>query len=416
MVSRPARRVAPDAPTPFADAALDLREHGLAVLPLGGDPNIDDDANRKRRRPLVQYKGRSRFRPKTLERWAKKWPAANVGVLTGLSRVTVVDIDDPLLVDDMIARFGNTPLQISTPSGGVHLYYRANGERCANLRGEGFAVDIKGVGGMVVVPPSVRPDRGGAAYAFLAGSWTDLTSLPTMNPGALPAPAPRAEPSPTVPPDRQAVRQGERNDRMFGYCLGQVPHCGKVDELFAMAHAENAGYEPPLPDAEVEKVARNAWTIDRGGRNRVANSGQGPVVDVGCRWVARLASFSPKHGGDALLLYIILRGQHAARDKRGERFAVAARAMKRDQVLTWTEGRFRLATKVLVAFGLLVPVKQGGHGKGDVTLCRFGLPPPSLVSENDTNVTRHPAPAPPRVKAVESDNVMTASRLGGIVA
>ncbi len=37
-------------------------------------------------------------------------------------------------------------------------------------------------------------------------------------------------------------------------------------------------------------------------------------------------------------------------------------------------GRVRHATKVLVDFGLLVLVKQGGRGPGDVTLYRFGLP------------------------------------------
>ena len=39
MVARPARRLdpAPASPTPFADAALVLRDLGLAPVPLGGD-------------------------------------------------------------------------------------------------------------------------------------------------------------------------------------------------------------------------------------------------------------------------------------------------------------------------------------------------------------------------------------------
>jgi hypothetical protein len=38
------------------------------------------------------------------------WPTANIGILTGLSQVTVVDVDGPTeLAVSMVERFGDTP-------------------------------------------------------------------------------------------------------------------------------------------------------------------------------------------------------------------------------------------------------------------------------------------------------------------
>ena len=106
----------------FGNAALSLNQHGLAVIPLGGSDG---------KKPLLAW-GTWRHRPgsKFLTELIQRYADANVGVVTQLSGVTVVDIDDPKLIDPMIRRFGDTPLKIGTPSGGVHLWYRMNGERC----------------------------------------------------------------------------------------------------------------------------------------------------------------------------------------------------------------------------------------------------------------------------------------------
>src|SRR5438477_230821 len=77
--------------------------------------------------------GKGRPSLATLARWSERWPGCNVGIVTG-HRVTVIDIDDAGLIDEMIRRFGATPLQVGTPSGGLHLYYASSGERCGTLR------------------------------------------------------------------------------------------------------------------------------------------------------------------------------------------------------------------------------------------------------------------------------------------
>lgn len=164
---------------PFASTAKQLRRLGLAVLPCGGETG---------KSPRVAGFTKWRVPPidSTLDKWSTKNPGANIGVSCGPSRVVVVDIDDPARFDELIERFGPTPLIARTPSGGVHLWYRnSNFQRCRNLRSSHqLKVDIKAIGGFVVVPPSVRP-RDGARYTFLQGDWSCARQLPPFRSEAL---------------------------------------------------------------------------------------------------------------------------------------------------------------------------------------------------------------------------------------
>lgn len=168
---------------PFASVASQLGQLGLAVLPCGKESG---------KAPLVGGFTKWRCPPveSTLEKWSAKNPGANIGVSCGPSRVVVVDIDDAPRVDELIERFGPTPLITRTPSGGVHLWYRnRNFQRSRNLRpSHQLKVDIKAIGGFVVVPPSVRPGTG-AQYSFLQGDWSCVLDLPPFRPEALACPA-----------------------------------------------------------------------------------------------------------------------------------------------------------------------------------------------------------------------------------
>jgi len=125
---------------PFALSATDLYRRGLTPVPCPSN-------NGKSVKGAVRGHGSWRRRPPTewLDKMIRDWPNANVGIVTGLSGVTVVDVDRPgALAHTLIARCGNTPLKTRTPSGGTHLWYRGAGERCGSLRHEGMNVDIKG--------------------------------------------------------------------------------------------------------------------------------------------------------------------------------------------------------------------------------------------------------------------------------
>lgn len=90
------------------------------------------------------------------------------------------------------------------------------------------------------------------------------------------------------------------------------------------------------------------------------------------------------------LLLSMLRKAHGARDKRGEPWAAAARAMARDHSIPQfgnDERRIRRLLRKAVAIGELVITHRGGSGPGDCHLYRFrreGEPrmKPTLVASN----------------------------------
>jgi hypothetical protein len=269
----------------------------------------------------------------------------------------------------MVERFGDTPLRTHTPSGGVHLWYRCSGEGCANLRrSEGFEVDIKGIGGQVVVPPSVRftGAYAGRSYGFLAGSWDDLKRLPTMHPGALirhpydPQARDGSTPHPAdiVPAPLRAVKEGYRNNVLFCSLLRQAKGCDEIGALLDAAETINADFDPPLPATEVAKTAVSAWGYQTTGRNWVGKEQRVYTL------VSELDEFASCP--DALVFLLKLRAAHWNRPE----FAVSPKAMAREQFIPgWTDPkRYRRARDATVQIGKLRQIYRGGHHQHDPSL------------------------------------------------
>ena len=122
---------------PFCSMAARAASHGFAVIPCGG---ADDPSGK---RPLIKW-GNFKSHPgvDVVAGWAARpaFGAANLGIITGLSGVTVVDCDTPGCLFELYDLFGETPIVVTTPSGGLHLYFRSSGERCGPFR----VGDIKG--------------------------------------------------------------------------------------------------------------------------------------------------------------------------------------------------------------------------------------------------------------------------------
>ena len=92
-----------------------------------------------------------------IEAWWKKFPSANVGIITGkVSGITVVDID--LNTEGKKVSLDAFPetYTVKTPTGGYHLYYEyaAEIQQTANTFPQFPNVDIRNDGGYVVAPPS----------------------------------------------------------------------------------------------------------------------------------------------------------------------------------------------------------------------------------------------------------------------
>jgi DNA-binding XRE family transcriptional regulator len=356
---------------PFAAAALDLAARGLAVIPLGGESG---------KKPLVAWaKWRRPAGKNFLQKLTDKHGAANVGMICGLSKLTVVDVDAAGLADQMMERFGSTPLVVETPSGGRHLYYKSAGERSTDLRSEGFPVDIKAAGGVLVVPPSVRPSgpHAGKSYRFLAGNWDDLPRLPNIRPGSLPASRRKL-----VPGGAGAVSEGNRNATLLRFLLSQARGCDAITDLQDVAAGWNDLLDSPLPAGEVENTVKSAWTYQINGRNW---SGQE------ARAVVTASEFGILiQNADAFTLRTLLEFNHAARQAP---FAVSPKAMhSANHIPGWSLPRYRAARDWLIGKNFLQMVHRGGARQGDPSLFLLPKPRAGMGSEMEPNIIEQPSP------------------------
>jgi Bifunctional DNA primase/polymerase, N-terminal len=337
-------------PGAFSQAAEVLWRAGLAGMPVGGNDG---------KQPLVASFTKWKRRPglATICKWVDKYPDANVGIVTGpLSGVSVVDIDsaDPIVQRAIVERFGDTPLKTRTPSGGLHLWYRHNGEASADLSPD-VPVQVKAVGGFVVVPPSVRPAGQYARrpYEFMEGTVADLARLPGLKTGSID----RVSFIATNPSRLRAVKEGWRNNGLFRHLKDHAPHCDDWDALVDVGMTfGQLDCDPILPGAEIIKTVNSVWKLKEEGR--LWAKGIEPRVVV-------LETIINILGADALQLLLKLQLSHF--DRR--QFAVAPKAMAAAQVIPgWSHQRYRAARAELLEKGCLKLAHKGGN-RPETPLC-----------------------------------------------
>jgi hypothetical protein len=302
---------------------------------------------------MVQWRGLSRATAAhRLPEWRRKFADANTGILTGPSKITVIDIDqaNDALHRDLVGRFGDTPLQARTPRGGWHLFYRSNGEP-TKTKIDKLPVDVRGRGGFIVVPPSSRKD--GARYEFIRGAVPDLDRLPSIKEGALVV---------RNRPTKEVIEIGRRNETLWLLAMTEARSSDTEGELLSRVLILNESQcEPPIEHGEVERIVTSAWGYQQRGSNWV---GQGGRVYVETSEIERFAA-EP----DALALLIGLRRAHLW---VRETFVVSPRAMASEGLFcSWTEVRIRKARNRLVQAGLLCRVHAGGRGKHDAAWFAF---------------------------------------------
>jgi bifunctional DNA primase/polymerase-like protein len=161
-------------PKPFRlmDIALRLAQAGFFVFPL----------RRGDKRPLpafTRWEDRASRNPDTITSWWLEAPY-NIGVATGPSGLLVVDCDtargaEPPAgypqarggLDVLVSRARRlgyelpATFSVATPSGGLHLYFRAPpNKQLGNTAGRlDWRIDTRGIGGYVVGPGSVYAGR-----------------------------------------------------------------------------------------------------------------------------------------------------------------------------------------------------------------------------------------------------------------
>ena len=316
----------------FADHAPRYAEAGFRCFPTGGPDG---------KKPLI--KNWQKVGRRAAPELADKFPDANLGVLDG-DRVTKVDIDDPALIDGAIERFGDTPIKVETPSGGFHLWYRANGELRQTIL-DGEKIDILGSRGFSNAPPSVNPKRG-RAYRFIEGTLADVQYLRPIKADALPGKDYEATP--------ETVSEGRRNKALFGYCMKELADGWEPGLIPGRASVWNESLNEPLPDAEVLKTAASAIKYHAEGKNWIGGNG---VVKL------PKTEFDAFEGdADAFWLLAVLQFNHGSRRRP---FALVATAMREAEVIPgWGHSKYEAKTKRLLDMGKLRLVKQGGGNAG----------------------------------------------------
>jgi putative DNA primase/helicase len=168
------------------DAALSYAERrGWPVFPVALVKRQDGKLDKK---PLVKWGAAATTDAKQIKEWWRRWPNALVGVPTGRrSGLVVLDVDCKFdtangfhtLADRFaLYDFPDTP-QVFTRSGGHHVYFGAIDAEIRNSSGEtglGPGLDVRGEGGVVVVPSP------GSGYAWHSRYNFDTVQL-------MPAPA-----------------------------------------------------------------------------------------------------------------------------------------------------------------------------------------------------------------------------------
>ena len=149
--------------------ALAYADYGFSVIPIRPD-----------KKPFIPWADfqKRRATSEEIRQWWAKWPAANVGIVTGeISGLLVVDCDNEEAYQE-IQKFlpeGFLTAIAKTPRG-YHLYFiYPAGQQFSNAAGIMPGVDVRASGGYIIVPPSVNAE--GKAYAWLEGLSIDDIAL-----------------------------------------------------------------------------------------------------------------------------------------------------------------------------------------------------------------------------------------------
>ncbi len=232
-------------------AALDFGRLGWSVIP--NEP--------RGKRPLIRWQVYQYRRPDGTEvaEWFRRWPEANIAVVTGIvSGLVVLDLDPRhgavASLEQLERKHGPFPetAEAVTGGGGRHLYFAHPGEILRNRVGIAPGVDLRSDGGYVVAPPSVHAC--GEPYRWERSP--DVCRLAPLPEWLRAAPEDRSHRGHPVTYWRRLLREGvtegERNNTIASLA-GHLLRHGVDPEVTAelLLSWNGARCRPPLEPEEV---------------------------------------------------------------------------------------------------------------------------------------------------------------------
>jgi Bifunctional DNA primase/polymerase, N-terminal/Primase C terminal 1 (PriCT-1) len=218
-----------------------------------------------------------------VHRWNDQFPLCNWGIATGTkSGLFAVDCDGDAGLDWLKARIdGGDSLPeswaVKTPRG-LHLYFSVPQDATIRSSASKIApgVDIRGEGCFVAAPPSIHPS--GKPYSIIDASCA-VSPAPAWLLCATQSEV--SEVKQRKPPQRfDILPEGQRNDGLtrFGGALRRKGH-DQVEIEAELLKANIRRCQPPLPDAEVRKIAASVCRYEPGGPDPLEQAWQATVRD-----------------------------------------------------------------------------------------------------------------------------------------
>lgn len=242
--------------------ATKLIAQGFSILPLKSPTAGDLNSGKK---PITKHGVKDATNNLAVfKKLVKGRQSFNIGIATGdASAVFGIDVDTRNKGDETFAalqrNLGNLPktVTVKTGGGGLHLYFRLpkKGLRSTKL---GAGVDLQAEGKYLVAPPSRHGS--GKIYVFAKGlspskiaiakipkAWLDYIR------GCL-----KKAPGQNLPVTDQAITEGGRNSQLTK-AAGSLRASGLSEtEISDALKAVNRNRcHPPLPESEVEGIARS---------------------------------------------------------------------------------------------------------------------------------------------------------------
>ncbi len=239
------------------DFALQYLRAGLSVIPIKGSEystgKILHERLKETKAPLVNWTIYQERLPmeKEINYWFRRWPKANVAIVTGrLSSIAVIDFDSQKAIDWATSEGFLNTATVDTARG-KHAYFRypKDGKVKNSVRVNGRSVDVRGDGGYVIAPPSVHLT--GFTYRWLKGDLGQLADLP----GTFIAST--AKNKTDLKPLYRGVVRGGRNDALARLCGSWLNDGLDFDECIEMARIWNEKNDPPMSEGEVLRTVKS---------------------------------------------------------------------------------------------------------------------------------------------------------------
>ena len=201
-------------------------------------------------RPATQDELSSWFKDKTVNE-------IGIGLVTGkLSKIVVVDLDLYKEASDG-KQILDTLIKVRTGGGGLHGYYAWNREIKNQVNINGKAIDVRGDGGYVVLPPTVHPN--GTSYRWIIDRGLRISEallgLPCL-PEELGWWIEVTEPLRIE--EIVGTKEGERDIQLYRAACKLLRTNKQGEDVYPQLLALNDTFQPPLPEKTVKEKLSSA--------------------------------------------------------------------------------------------------------------------------------------------------------------